>query len=261
MRAALTIAARDLRAAFESPLAYVLIAVFLVMSGGVFALFLLKFASLSDTLRAVSAAQGDASMLSRLSLDRAVVSPTLRVVSALLIGLVPLLTMRALAEERRQGTMELLLTSPVSPWSIVVGKFLGAYGIACAAILLTVGYPLTLAAVAAPDLGPLVTGYLGLFLVAAVLTALGILASALTESTIVAAFLGFALVLGSVLCGVIGGVMTSNAGIVVAWLSPLVHYDALAEGIVDTADVAYYAIVTVAALFLGLRVVDAQRWR
>lgn len=261
IRGALTIASRDLKTAFESPLAYVLIAIFLAISSLFFTTFLLSFSDFSEALRAAALAQGDPTMTQRISLDRAVVSPTLHATCALLIGLVPLLTMRALAEERRQGTMEMLLTAPVSPWSIVLGKFLGALGISCAALALTIGHPLTLIAVAAPDAGPLLTGYLGLFLVAAALTSLGILASALTESTVTAAFLGFAFIVAAVMLGVIGGQMQANAGLVMSWFSPLVHFDALAEGIVDVADLAYYAIFTTAMLFLAHRAVESHRWR
>ena len=261
MRGALTIAWRDLRTAFESPLAYVLIAIFLAASSLLFTTFLLSFSDFSESLRAFASAQGDSTMTQRISLDRGVVSPTLHATCGLLIGLIPLLTMRALAEERKQGTMELLLTAPVEASSIVVGKFLGALGISCAAIALTIGQPLLLIAVAAPDPGPLLTGYLGLFLVAAALTAVGILASALTESTVTAGFLGFALIAATLLLGIIGTQMNSNLGLVLLWFSPLVHFDALAAGIIDVADLAYYAIFTAAALFIALRVVDSNRWR
>lgn len=261
MKGALTIAWRDFRTAFESPLAYILIAAFLAMSGLTFVTFLLSFSDLSEALRSAVAASGDATMTQRLSLDRFVVGPTVQALSYLLLGLVPLLTMRALADERRQGTMELLLTAPVPAASIVVGKFLGALGISVVAILLTIGCPLTLIAVAAPDPGPLAAGYLGLILVAAALTALGILASSLTESPVAAAFLGFVFAAACVLAGVVGSQMSSNFGTALAWLSPTWHFGPLAEGIVDTGDLAYYVIFCAGALFCALRVVDSHRWR
>jgi ABC-2 type transport system permease protein len=260
-RAACTIAWRDFRSAFESPLAYVLIAAFLAVSGLLFSTFLLGFSDFSETVRQAAIAQGDLSLTHRISLDRGVVTPTLNWIAALLLLLVPLLTMRALAEEKRQGTMELLMTAPVSPASIVLGKFLGALGIACAAIALTVTQPLILSAIAAPDAGALAAGYLGLFLVAAALTSLGILASALTGSPVAAAFLGGAFMIATVLLGVIGSQMQSNLGLVLAWFSPFVHFGALADGVVDVADLAYFAIVVFAALFAALRVVDSERWR
>jgi ABC-2 type transport system permease protein len=259
MRAALVIASRDVRAAFESPLAYVLIAAFATMSGLFFAHFLFSYSDLSDALR--MEALKDPSLLSRFTLERAVVSPALRVQTALVGVLAPLLTMRALAEEKRQGTMELLLTAPITHVSLTLGKWLGALAVACIAIALTIGQPLALIALAAPDAGPILTGYAGLFLVAASFTALGLLASSLTESPVVAAFLGFAFVAASMACGVFGNKMASNAGTAVAWLSPLVHYDGLAEGLVDTSDLAFYLLFPAAVLYLTLRVVDSRRWR
>ena len=260
MRATLTIAARDLRAAFESPLAYVLIAVFLLLTYGIFIGHLLSFSQVSEVLR-MRAGQDDAAALARLSVQGSVVTPTISWECLLLMALIPLLTMRALADEKRQGTMELLLTAPISPASLIAGKFLGALGISVAAIVLTIGYPLTLIALATPDPGPVLTGFAGLLLVACVLTALGILASSLTDSTVVAAFLGFAFTAVVLLCGVLGTMTSLNAGIVLQWFSPLVHFASLSEGVVDTADLAYFAIATVAALFLALRVVDSNRWR
>jgi len=259
MRSALVIAARDVRAAFESPLAYVLIAAFATMSGLFFAHFLFAYSDLSDALR--MAALKDPSLLSRFTLERAVVSPALHAQTALVGVLVPLLTMRALAEEKRQGTMELLLTAPLTHVSLTLGKWLGALAVACVAIALTIGQPLALIALAAPDPGPLLTGYMGLFLVAASFTALGLLASALTESPVVAAFLGFVFVAATIACGIVGTTMSTNAGTALAWLSPLVHYDSLAVGLVDTRDLAFYLLFPAAVLYLTMRVVDSRRWR
>jgi ABC-2 type transport system permease protein len=175
--------------------------------------------------------------------------------------LAPLLTMRALAEERRQGTMELLLTAPVEPLAIVVGKFLGAMGLVVVALALTASLPLSLIAVAAPDPGPFLSGYVGLVLVAGAFVSLGLLASALTESTVAAAFLGLCFVLGAALHGVVGNSLELNAGLVLAWMSPLVHFHPLSAGIVDTADLVYFALFTGVNLFLTLRVVHSHRWR
>jgi ABC-2 type transport system permease protein len=253
------IARRDLRSAFDAPLAYVLIAAFLCVSGALFAFSLLGFSDLSDAVRAARGA--DPRLAERLSLDNFVVEPTLKYLSFLLLVLVPLLTMRALSEEKRQGTMELLLTAPVSPLEIVVGKFLGAWVLVLAPIAITLLYPLILVALASPDPGLLISGYFGCVLLTATLTSLGLLASSLTSSPVVAAFLGFVLVVTPVAIGVIGNGMSTNLGTVLAWLSPLVHFDALTAGVIDTSDVAYYVLSTVAALFLALRVVESHRWR
>lgn len=259
MRGALVIAGRDLRSAFETPMAYIVIAVFLAMASLVFAFFLFSFSDLSDAIRA--AAGGDPGIAKRVSVDAAVVEPLLRFLALLLVGLVPLLTMKAVAEERRQGTMELLLTAPVEPAAIVLGKFLGALGLVVVALAMTASLPLLLITVATPDPGPLLAGYLGLVLVAAAFTSLGLLASALTESSVTAAFLGFGLVAASVLAGVVGNALDANIGSVLSWMSVLVHFDQLAAGVVDTSDLAFFALFTGFNLFLALRVVDSHRWR
>ena len=259
MRGALVIARRDLRSAFETPLAFLLIGLFVGVTSLAFAYFLFSFSDLSAAIRSVAGSNPELPQL--VSVDSAVVSPLTHFVALLLAGLVPLLTMRALAEERRQGTMELLLTSPVEPAAVVAGKFLGALGITIVALALTLCLPLVLVTIASPDPGPLLAGYVGLVLVASTFTALGLLASSLTESTVGAAFLGLALVLGVVLVGTVGNALSANVGSVLSWMSPLVHVDQLAAGVVDTSDIAYFALSTLFVLFLTLRVVDSHRWR
>ena len=255
----LVIARRDLRSAFETPLAYIVLAAFTTVAGLLFAHLLFGFSDLSSALREAAADQPGA--LRGASMDLAVVAPLVASVSFLLVGLVPLVTMRALAEEKRNGTLELLLTAPLGSASLVIGKFLGALGLSAAAIALTSLFPLVLIAVGTPDPGPLLTGYAGLLLVAATFTALGLLASSLTDSTVVAAFLGFAFIAATVLMGVAGSAMDTNLGTVIAWPSPLVHFGQLAAGLVSTADIAYFVLFTSAVLFLTLRVVDSRRWR
>jgi ABC-2 type transport system permease protein len=259
MRGSLVIAGRDLRSSFETPMAYIVIAAFVTVASLIFAYFLFSFSDLSDAIRA--AAAGDPTIAQRVSVDAAVVEPLLRFLAMLLIGLVPLLTMRAIAEERRQGTMELLLTAPVEPIAIVIGKFLGALGLVAAALAMTASLPLLLITVATPDPGPLLTGYLGLVLVAAAFTSLGLLASSLTESSVTAAFLGFALVVASVLLGMVGNALETNIGTVLSWMSVLVHFDQLAAGVIDTSDLAFFALFIGFNLFMTLRVIDSHRWR
>lgn len=259
MRGSLVIARRDMRSAFDTPLAYVLLTTFLVLAALVFAFCLFSFSDLSAAIRA--AMLNDPAAASRLSLDGAVVQPLLIWLSVLLMTIAPLLTMRALAEEKRQGTMELLMTAPVEPAAIVLGKFLGVMGIVVVALALTASLPLSLIAVAAPDPGPLLAGYLGLVLVAGAFVSLGLLASALTESAVGAAFLGLCFVLGAALLGVIGNSLDVNAGLILSWMSPLVHFNTLSTGVIDTSDLAFFVLFIGMNLFLTLRVIDSHRWR
>jgi len=259
MRAALAIARRDLRAAFDTPLAYLLFAGFLLVSGLLFVSQLHDFSAASDIARA-HAAQ-DPAVLERFSLDTAVLRPTLNNIVLLLMALVPLLTMRLLAEEDRQGTMELLLTAPVPASSLVGGKWLAGLGLALAPVAVTLWYPLVLSVVGSPDGPPLVAGYLGVVLTAGAFTALGLLASSLTRAPLLAAFLGFVFLLASALCGVLSAALPPDLGQLLAWFSILIHFDTLAAGVVDTGDLAFFALFIFCVLFLTQRVVESRRWR
>lgn len=258
-RGALAIAWRDFRSAFDGPLAYVVIAAFVGVSGAVFVSLLSAFSNLSLDLR--TAAEGREAALAAVSLDSHVVAPTLRWVVLFLMVLVPLLTMRLLAEEQRQGTLELLLTAPLTPADLVLGKFLGGLLLALTPIALTAWYPLVLAIVAFPDPAPLLAGYLGLALVAAAFTSVGLLMSSLTDSALLAAFLTFTALVLSAFAGVLSLGVRANWGAVLAELSILRHYDGLATGVLDTGDLAWLVLFTAAMLFLTHRVIESRRWR
>jgi ABC-2 type transport system permease protein len=259
MRQALVIAWRDVRSAFDGPLAYGVIAAWLVTSFALFFVMLLSFSDASEMAR-LHAAQ-DRNILERFSVDAAVVSPLLRYLALLLIGLTPLLTMRLFAEEARQGTLELLLTAPVSPVVLVLGKFLGGVLLCAIPLALTAWFPIVLSVVATPDALTMFTGYAGLFLIAACFVAVGLFFSALTDAPLLSAFLALCALLLLILCGVVGSALEVNGAAALEWVSPTMHYESLASGVLDTADLAYFACFLAAWLFLTLRVVESRRWR
>src|SRR5689334_12569319 len=164
------VATRELRSYFLSPLAYVIIALFLALSGYLFALIL---------------ANGREASLRGLVQN----------VSVLYLFIVPAISMRLLAEEQRTGTVELLLTNPVQEWEIVTGKFLASVMLLMIMLALTLLYPVFLFAFGNPDRGPIITGYLGVVLQAAAFLAVGLWASSMTQNQIVAAIIAFALLL------------------------------------------------------------------
>jgi ABC-2 type transport system permease protein len=157
--------------------------------------------------------------------------------------------------------MELLLTAPVSASALVVGKWLAGWTLTLVPLALTLWFPLALVAVGAPDVAPLLTGYLGLALVAATFTAVGLLASALTRSPLLAAVLGFVLLLGSALCGLFAASAPPGLAGLLAWLSILLHFDALGAGVIATPHLAFFALATGTLLFLTAEIVDSRRWR
>jgi len=236
MRTTLTIARRELGALFVSPVAYLVAAAFLALSGYLFAVILIG--SRQATL--------DGMFFN---------------VNVILLFMAPLLTMRLLAEEQSRGTLELLLTAPVRDWEVVVGKFLAALGLFAAMLLFTFVYPLTLWWVGGnPDIGPVVTGYLGLVLLAAAMLAIGTLTSALTENQIVAAVLAFGILLLLWLVNSAGNIVTSAAD-VLRDLSLPGHYDDFARGAINLEDVVYYLSLIIGALFIATRALETRRYR
>jgi ABC-2 type transport system permease protein len=219
---------KEIRALFVSPIAYAVIAVFLILSGYTFAITLIvsKQASLVHIFFQ-SAMQ--------------------------LVLLVPLLTMRQFAEERRAGTLELLLTSPLPEFHIVVAKFVAVMTVLLAMIALTSAYPLVLAAHGRPDWGPIYSGYLGLALLGGALAAVGLALSALTSSQVVA---------GVVSLGVFGilWAIDSVASLLPApvdnWfigLSLLARFTPFAVGAMYTSDLGFFLTLTLLGLFLAMR--------
>jgi ABC-2 type transport system permease protein len=232
------IAVREWRSMFGRPLAYAVLSLFVLL----FALLTLWF---DDWLLAGSA-----------SLRR-----PLFWASACLLFLVPAITMRALADEWRSGTWAVLGALPVGPTEIVVGKWLGAVGLAGLALLLTLPWPLALFVLGDPDPGPIALGYLGLWLGAGALAAVGIAASALTESQVVAFLATFAVGLVPWLVGQALPLVPAGA---VSWVQQLTfdhHYGNLARGVLDTRSVVAFLAATALGLRVAVQAVERRRLR
>jgi ABC-2 type transport system permease protein len=236
MRTALTIARRELAGYFASPIAYLVAAAFLAISGYLFALILIN---------------SQQATLENLFFN----------INVILLFVAPLLTMRLLADEQRSGTIELLLTAPVRDWEVVLGKFLAALALFGAMLLCTLYYPLMLWRLGGhPDPGPIVTGYLGLLLLAAAMFSLGTLASALTENQIVAAVVAFGVLLLLWLIGGAGTIAPGAASVLTA-LSLPGHFDDFARGAINLEDVVYYLSLTLGGLFIATRMLETRRYR
>lgn len=230
------VARRELGSYFASPVAYAVTAVFLLVMGFFFG-FLLYY-SREATLRYV-----------------------FYNLTTILLLIGPALTMRLLAEERKSGTLELLLTAPVRDGEVVLGKYAAALILWALMLLLTLVYPLLLHTFGNPDPGPMATGYLGTFMLGAAIIALGVLASAVTSSQIIAALVAFGLSLLLWLADAVQGLVTGTLGNFFAYLSLSTHYVDFTKGIIDTKDVVYYITVIVAALFVATRTLESRRWK
>ena len=233
------IAGRELGSYFKSFVTYVVLALFLVVIGVVFSLVVLNtFATDPRQL---------------------VFDPMYLV----LLLMTPLMTMRLVAEERRTGTIELVLTSPVRDWELVLGKFLGGMGFFTAGIVGTFFYPLVLLMFATPDVGILLSGYLGIILFAGAAVSIGLMASTLTSNQIIAAASSFALLilLGFGLIEYTGDLFGPEVGGATRYAALFTHFGDFGKGILETSNVVYFLSVIAVSLFIATRALEARRWR
>ena len=236
MNTTLIIARRELRSYFDSPIAYIVLA-FLMVAGWMFfsSFFLMERADM------------------RMFFEPSPFSP-----SMLLVIIVPALTMRLVAEERKSGTIEFLTTMPVTDTEVIMGKFIGALALMSMALRATVSYGVCIDMLGELDWGPVVSGYIGLFLFTATLTAIGILCSTLTSNQIVAFIVSFIVCAGLYFVYWLQFFMPAGLAPAVEYISLSFHLDNLARGVVDSRDVLYYVSVTTGALYLAIRALGRQ---
>lgn len=236
MRNVLAVAERELRSYFVSPLAYIIMALFLAMAGVLFGLILST--SREASLRGL-----------------------LQNVGVLWLFVIPAISMRLLSEEYRSGTIELLLTNPVQEWQVVVGKFLASLGLIVAILLLTLLYPLFLFVFGNPERGPILTGYLGLLLQAAAFLAVGLWASSVTQNQIISAVLAFGVLLILWLSDSLGQFVGGTVGSIISYLSVISHFNDFPRGVINTKDVVFYVSMVGAGLVLSTLSLQARRLR
>jgi ABC-2 type transport system permease protein len=255
VRKTLAIYRRELAYYFQSPIAYAVLAIFLLL-GGYFFYNLLGYFNLAS----IQAMQNPLPSRS-LSLTASVLQPLLGNLSTVLLLLLPLLTMRLFAEERRSGAAELLFTYPVSDASVILGKFAAAVTVYVAMLAMTLPYPALLFHFGNPEPGPIVSGYLGLFLMGVAFVAMGTFFSSLGDSQMVAAAATFGCGLLFLTVGWITPFVSAGLAAVLEQVSIVSHLDGFARGVVDTNDLIFYVSLTVFFLFLCARVLDSARWR
>ncbi|MBI2321287.1 MAG: ABC transporter permease subunit [Chloroflexi bacterium] len=236
MQALLAIIEKELRTYFASPIAYVVTAAFLALTG-------LLFVQIVGLVR-----QAD-------------LRPLFSNIAIVFVLLGPVLTMRLLAEEARSGAIELLLTAPVRDATIIAGKFLAGLLMLVAMLVPTLYYPLLLGLFSTPDWGPVAAGYLGVLLLGSACLALGLFTSSLTENQIVAAVLGIGLLLTLWVVGGAADLFGGPAGALVRQLELPAHFFDFPRGVIDSRHVVFFASVTAAGLFLSYLALQSRRWR
>ena len=249
----LAIAQKELKAYFASPIAYVIIGLFAVVFGFFYYIGVAYFVQQSAQM----GLQGGPTQ----NVNEQVIRPMFLNASVILLFVLPMITMRTYSEEKRSGTIELLLTSPLTDVQIIMGKFLGAMALYAAMLAVTLIHIGVMFALGDPEWKPVATSYLGLLLMGGTFIAIGLLISSLTKNQIIAVMGTFAIVLlgwiinwASTLAGPTGREILDYAGITN-------HLEDFTRGIIDTKHVVYYVSLITFALFLTARSVDSERWR
>jgi ABC-2 type transport system permease protein len=237
MRTVRAVALKEIQIYFSSPVAYIVALIFMALSGFFFVRDLgnpFPEASLSNFFQGAT---------------------------FLLIPLAPALTMRLLAEEQKLGTIELLLTSPVRDWEVILGKYFASLVFLIFLLALTSYYVILLLVFATPDPGPIYSGYVGLVLYGMAALAVGILTSTLTSNQIVAAVVGTGILVALYATSFIGDVVTGTWANIFNQLGFTSHFNDFDRGIIDTAHIVYFVTATALFLFLSIRALESRRWR
>jgi ABC-2 type transport system permease protein len=236
MSPALVISRREIRTYFNSPVAYIVVPVFLVITGYLFftQLFLEKQADMRGFFN---------------------------IMPLLFMFLIPAITMRLLADEKSSGTLELLITMPVRDWEVVVGKFLAAMALLCTAIGLTLVFAITVKSLGPLDRGPTIGGYLGLVLMGGAYVSIGVMASSLTRNSIVSFIVAFAISFALYLLGRLTQFLPEALQKLVAFLSIDGHFENIGRGVIDSRDVIYYLSVMAVCLLVATLSLESRRWR
>ena len=256
MTPALTLIAKELRCHFVSPVVYVIAAVFLGVVG------LLSYGAVVNASTQALRMMQVSNTFAQINLNDLVFRPVFYSMNLVMMLVLPLLTMRLFAEERKLRTFELLLTSPVGINEIVSAKFLSVLLIYLGLLSLIGLIPVVLAAYVSFDWDPVFTGFLALVLQGALMLAIGLFTSALTENQIIAAFLSFGFILVLWLLGAFGSMLGDNAlGHVLSYVSFTEHYNRLVRGLVDVKDIVYYLSGMAFMWFAAYHAIDAHRWK
>jgi len=259
MRNVLTIFRREMRSYFVSPVAYTLLVAFLALSGWYFYNLLTSFLLLA------SSATEQAMMLQQpppiVNVNMGVLRPWFNITGQLLLFLAPVITMRLLAEERGTGRLDLLVSAPLTDLQLVLGKYLAGVALCVLFLVPALAYPGLLFAYGNPEVGQIVSGYLGLVFLSLSLIALGLVASSLTANQVVAAASSFGLIVLVWVLGIVTGGEGTRWGTTLAAFSMVEHFKDFPNGVIEVRHVVYYLSFITFMLFLTLRAIESQRWR
>jgi ABC-2 type transport system permease protein len=259
VRKVLVLAAKEFRGFLRMPLGYALLAVYALVGGMVLMTLLYMFHD--QLLRVAQQAQMARAARPVVDVQMSVVTPYLLNAAALLVFVVPFLTMRSFAEEKRSRSLEVLVSYPLSAWQIVAGKFLGVYAFCLLMLVISLGHLALLTRVSNPEVPALLVGLLGLLLLAAALVAMGLFVSSLTTGQVEAAVLTLGLFLVLVMAGELAGPGTGGLPGALRAISPLGLYQPFGRGMLPWDGLLALAAAAVFFTALTLRGVDLLKWR
>jgi ABC-2 type transport system permease protein len=254
MSNAITIARKELRAYFASPIAWVVIGLFALMFGFFYYSLLLYFDR--QAMQAGGFGGGPT-----VNVNEQFLRPVFMNATVIFLFVLPMVTMRTYAEEKRSGTIELLLTAPLTDFQIIFGKFLGAMGLFASMLAVTLVHVGILFIFGNPEWRPIVTTYLGLLLMGGCFISLGLLISSLTKNQIVAGMITFGVFLMLWIINWLASFFGPTTQQVLNYLSFTDHLDDFTKGVIDTKHLVYYVSFITFGLFLTARSVDTERWR
>lgn len=254
MRNVLIIWRKEMRSYFVSPVAYLLLAMFAVIFGFFFwnILGYFVFTGMESQMR------GE---MFPMNLNEQVIRPLLSNVGVIGLFFIPMITMRLFSEEKRSGTIELLVTSPIRDGEIILGKWLAALTLYGVLLLLTALNFIFLFKYGNPDWKPLAIGYLGLLLQAGALLAIGMFISTLTKNQIIAGAATFGVCLLLWVLEWVSGYETSTWASVLSYMSVVTHSGSFSKGLLDSKDTVYYLTLTFLGIFFTARSLESLRWR
>lgn len=235
MKKAIPVFRRELAAYFFSPMAYIVISVFLIITGWFFT---------SDLF-----IMGDSSLRS-----------VFGIIPFIFIFFVPAITMRLISEEKKSGTIELLVTMPIDDLEIILGKYFAALGLLAVAVLFTLPYGLTIMMLGEPDIGMMVSGYVGVILMGAAYVAIGVFASTISKNQVVSFIIAFLIIFILWLISMFLPLLPASIVPVLQFLSIDYHFQNIARGVIDSRDVLYYFSVIVLMLAMSRLSIESRKW-
>jgi ABC-2 type transport system permease protein len=255
MRNILAIAEKELKSYFASPIAYIVIGTFALLYGWFYVSLLLFFVRQSMQMGQLGGAGQS------VNINQFMIRNLIQNVTILVLFLMPAITMRTYSEEKRSGTIELLLTSPLTDFQIILGKFLGALSLWAVTLAVSLIHIGILFIYGNPEWKPIATAYLGLLLFGACFISVGLFISSLTKNQVVAFAATFGVFLFLWVINWIGSFSGPTVNELTNYLSIVGHFDDFAKGVIDTTHLIYYLSFIAFGLFLTAKSVDSERWR